>query len=168
METNVTENIVKAHQELIDKVQLQVEMLSEGAATSHEESVKFKQSLLEKYKHRLAEIIEAKEQAIRQFDEEINRRKALIESLDKTITEAKRAIADGEPSKPVTAQPAQPANEPEAAAAGPEKSAKDAEQAEPSAKVKKAKSVKRSKAASEKKSKRARGSGKVSKQAERK
>ncbi len=92
METKAIEDLLQAHHQFVQKVQDHLAAAAKGKALSPEALVKEKEELVGRFKARLEEETQAKEQTLKRHDEAIRRHKDVIARMEREIREERKAI----------------------------------------------------------------------------
>ena len=92
MDHDVPLEILTFHKDFAQQFQKHIELIREGRAPSADALVREKEDLLARLRQRLELVNEAKQQAIRRYDEEVRRCKELISQREAEIREDKKAL----------------------------------------------------------------------------
>ena len=107
---NLFEKILKAPEEFLANFDKELEARRKGETTS-EEAVKQKEQSLEGERKRLDDLKASKQQSAARFDDEIKRQSERIKSLEKEISEDRKALKDsGKPGGQKDLSPAEAPN----------------------------------------------------------
>lgn len=87
------QDVLKSHQEFLQKVKKQVEAVAQGKLTAP--PLLDKQSLLEPARARLAAARKAKEEAVQRFDREIAEQEKTVARLEKEIADDRKVATAG-------------------------------------------------------------------------
>ena len=90
---NLLEKMLKAPEEFLANLDKELEARRKGETTS-EEAVKQKEQSLEGERKRLDDLKASKQQSAARFDDEIKRQSERIKSLEKEISEDRKALKD--------------------------------------------------------------------------
>lgn len=93
MEAKIVQDILQLHQEVVQKIQKQIESLPEGRPLSPELVLEEKESLLVHLKERLAAVREAKGVAIHRLSNELQNYEHNISSLEESIKKDREVLA---------------------------------------------------------------------------